>query len=73
MILTNLFKSFILFQRLLEQLIIHRPDNPIRFFIQLLKRENDDGEAHGCSDYVLKLYLNLNILRICIIVTNMFG
>ncbi|KAK2170983.1 hypothetical protein NP493_1119g00051 [Ridgeia piscesae] len=43
---------FDMHKRLLEQLIIHRPDNPIRFFIQLLKRENDDGEPVPTSAWV---------------------
>ncbi|ESO85978.1 hypothetical protein LOTGIDRAFT_195378 [Lottia gigantea] len=33
---------FDMYQRLLEQLLVHKPDEPISFLIDLLKRDNDD-------------------------------
>ena len=33
----------ILFQRLLEQLLINKPDDPVTFLVDVLKRDNDDG------------------------------
>ena len=43
---------------MLEQLLIKRPDNPIKFFIEILKRENENGYLM-CSYpdvYLLILY-----------------
>ena len=33
----------ILFQRLLEQLLVNKPDDPVTFLVDVLKRDNDDG------------------------------
>ncbi|CAH1787369.1 unnamed protein product [Owenia fusiformis] len=33
---------FEMYKRLMEQLIIHKPDDPLSFLIELLKRENND-------------------------------
>ena len=30
-------------QNILEQLLIKRPENPIKFIIEILKRENENG------------------------------
>lgn len=34
----------IYFQNMLEELLIHKPDDPIEFMINHLKQNNDDGE-----------------------------
>lgn len=31
------------FQRLLEQVITNKPEDPVAFLIELLKRDNNDG------------------------------
>lgn len=31
------------FQRLMEQLIVNKPSDPLAFLVEQLKKENDDG------------------------------
>lgn len=34
----------IYFQNMVEELLIHKPDDPIQFMIDHLKQNNDDGK-----------------------------
>jgi len=37
----------LLFQRLLEQVIVAKPTDPVAYLIELLKRDNNDGKMYA--------------------------
>jgi len=57
---------------MLEQVIVSKPLNPIEFLIELLRRDNNDGEIfyYACSTYItisFIRYITSNTLYYCIV------
>lgn len=49
-------------QNMLEQLLIHQPEDPIAFLLQHLQQDNDNGERAGGPAPVLGTAVNLPVL-----------
>lgn len=49
------------FQRLMEQLIVNKPSDPLAFLVEQLKKENDDGMYIKFMYMCLWIWLHLHI------------